>query len=159
MFEFTESIDIDAGRDAVWRRMAHLDRWWLKSNPEHDELEHLDDPPLRKGSRLRIKERIAGIPGTAVGSITRFEPGEVVTWEAPGAQYRLAGVRITIDEGVRWRIESRSGATRVSATVWARFPGRGGGFVELGFRLVRGVEKDREHTRTELKYLKHSIES
>jgi hypothetical protein len=163
MFEFTESIDIEAGNDVVWQLMSDLGRWWPKSNPEHDQLQYLDDPPLHEGSRLRIKERIAGIPGVAVGTITRFEPGKVVTWEADGARYRLAGLRITLDEGVRWELEalpdSQPAATRVSATVWARFPGRGGSLVERGFRLGGGVRKDREHARTELAYLKRTIES
>lgn len=125
---------------------ADLDRWWLQSSPEHYQLGHLDPPPLRQGGRLRIQERIAGIPGTATGTIIRFEPGEVLTWEAQGVL--AGGARDNARRGCDLADRPHLRRSRVSATVWARFQDRWGRLIERGFRVCRGVEKDRKHART-----------
>ena len=162
MFEFTESIVIDAPQEQVWEVMRDVDNWWLPSNPEHISLEHLDDRPATEvGARLRIREKVAGIPADAVGTITAVEQGTAVTWDAE-ATYRLLGLRVDIGEGVTWRIEphSSSSSTQVSAHVWATFPpGVFGKVVAFVFtRVLDGIAKDREHARTELRYLKRTIE-
>ena len=48
-----------------------------------------------EGARLRIRERIGGIPGEATGVITRFDPGEAVTWQAR-ARYRWFGLPVVM---------------------------------------------------------------
>lgn len=161
MFEFAESVLIAAPHSQVWSVLSDLDRWWLASNDEHDSLEHLDSlPPTEVGARLRVREKIGGIPGVAEGTITSVDPGRAVTWEAD-ARYRWFGVPLNVGEGVTWRAEPVDEmTTRVSARVWATFPrhllGRIAGFVFM--HLLNGVEKDREHARTELRYLKKLIE-
>ncbi len=161
MFEFTEMITIEAPPEAVWEFMRDIDRWWPASNPEHDSLVRVDGSgELGVGTRLLIREKIAGIPGEALGTITRWEPGRVVTWDAPQARYRWFGVEQVLGEGVTWRIQQSGAGSVVSATVWARFPpGLRGGVFETVFRLVGGIAKDREHTRVELRYLKAGIEA
>lgn len=162
MFEFTESILIHAPAAAVWRAVQDVRRWWPPSNPDHDSLEAQDsDGVLRVGSRVRIREKIAGISGEATGTITELQPGSLVTWEAPQARYRLFGIPVIIAEGVTWRVEQRDAeSTMVSARVWALFPsGAWGRLVSNLFtRMLNGIDKDREHTRTELRYLKRMIE-
>ncbi len=161
MFEFTESIVIDAPPARVWEVMRDVDKWWLPSNPEHISLEHLDDRPATEvGARLRIREKVAGIPADAVGTITAVEQGTAVTWDAEAA-YRLLGIGVDIGEGVTWRIRPEApSSTVVSAHVWATFPpGIFGKVVAFVFtRLLDGIAKDREHARTELRYLKRTIE-
>lgn len=161
MFDFTESIVIHAPHHDVWNVVRDIDGWWLRSNPDHDSLEHLDHRPATEvGARLRIREKIGGIPGEAVGVITAAEPGKAVTWEAE-ATYRWLGVSLRVDEGVMWSLEPRDDAsTRLSARVWATIPGGIVGRVaSLVFtRLLNGEEKDRAHARTELQYLKRTIE-
>lgn len=123
MFDFTESIVIDAPHERVWEVLRDVDLWWPASNPEHISLEHLDDRPATEvGARLRIRERIGGIPGEAVGTITMVESGAGVTWEAD-ATYRWLGVSVEIGEGVTWRVEPQSASSAVvSARVWASAP-------------------------------------
>lgn len=79
----------------------------------------------------------------------------------PAARYRLLGIGFTIGEGVTWRIETHEpGASTLSARVWATFPGVRGRIAEWIFTgLLNGITRDREHARTELRYLKHAIES
>lgn len=161
MFEFTESIEIAAAKDAVWDVMRDVRDWWPASNPEHDSLEVLDgDGEIARGTRLRIRERIAGIPGEYVGEVTQFEPGQTVTLQAPQAHYRLAGAHVTLGEGVTWTLEETGPQTRVSAHVWGVFPaGWTGRVLEWGFRWMGGLGKDRKHARTELLYLKKRLET
>lgn len=162
MFDFTESVLIEAPHGEVWDVLSDIDRWWLASNPEHDSLEHQDSlAPTQVGARLRIREKIGGIPGDAVGTITAVEPGAAVTWQAD-ARYRWLGVSVQVGEGVTWRAEPYGEATtRVSARVWATFPsslvGRVAAFAFV--RLLNGIEKDRHHAYTELQYLKDLIEN
>ncbi|MFZ1177800.1 MAG: SRPBCC family protein [Mycobacterium sp.] len=162
MFEFSESVAIAAPHSQVWSVLSDIDQWWLASNTEHDSLEHLDSlPPTQVGARLRVREKIGGIPGVAEGTITAVDPGAAVTWGAD-AQYRWFGIPLRVGEGVTWRVEpSDEATTRVSARVWATFPrhlvGRIAAFAFT--HLLNGVEKDREHTRTELRYLKEVIEN
>ena len=164
MFEFTETIVIEAPAAEVWEVMRRVDEWWPPSNHEHISLEHLDDRPVTEiGAHLRIREKIAGIPGEAVGTITDViegPDGAAVTWDAQGT-YRWLGVRFTVDEGVTWRVEPRgTTAAMVSAQVWASVPpGIFGRIVRVTFiRLLNGLAKDREHARSELRYLKRIIE-
>lgn len=141
--------------------MRDLERWWSASNPEHESIERLDDRGIEPGARLRIREKIAGVPGEAVGTITRVEPGTEVTWDAPAARFRWAGIGVTVGEGVTWRAEPGPGGdTEVSARVWATFaPGLAGRLTEWVFkRVLNGVGRDRAHARTELRYLKRILE-
>jgi uncharacterized protein YndB with AHSA1/START domain len=161
MFDFTESVLIDAPHAEVWEVLSDVDRWWLASNPDHDSLEHLDTlAATQVGARLRIREKVGGIPGEADGTITSVEPGRAVTWEAD-ATYRWFGLPLRVGEGVTWRVDPEAdAATRVSARVWATFPkhlvGRIAAFAFV--HLLNGIEKDREHARTELRYLKSLFE-
>lgn len=164
MFEFTETILVNAPPARVWEVMSNIDGWWLASNPEHESLERVgDDSGIEVGAQMRIKEKIAGIPGDALGVITDVKPSSSVTWEAPNTRYRWHGIPITIGEGVTWSIDARrdDASAHVSAHVWATFPpGVSGRLLEWVFvRLLDGVEKDREHARTELRYLKQLIET
>lgn len=162
MFEFTESVRVEAAHQQVWDVLRDIDNWWLASNGEHEDLEHLDDRPVTEvGAKLRIREKIGGIPGEAVGVITAVEPGSAVTWEAD-ATYRWLGLlSVPVQEGVTWRVRPHGdAATEVSARVWASFPGTGiGRLAAFAFtHLLNGVAKDRQHARTELEYLKRVIE-
>lgn len=161
MFEFIETVVIAAPPPVVWVVLQELENWWPASNPEHESIERLDDGGIRVGAVLRVREKIAGVPGEAVGTITRADPQAAVTWEAPKARYRILGVPFTIGEGVTWSVQSEpAGATRLSAHVWATFPGPFGWLLQWMFTfLFRGVEKDREHARTELHYLKRIVET
>jgi hypothetical protein len=161
VFAFTESVEIAAPKPAVWKVMRDIRDWWPASNPEHDRLDVLDvDGEIALGTTLRIRERIAGIPGEAVGEITGFDPGRTVTWQAPAARYRLAGTHVTVAEGVTWTLQEIGATrTRVSARVWAIFPASWyGRLLEWGFKRAGGVDKDRKHARTELAYLKRRLE-
>ncbi len=161
MFEFTESVVIAAPLPVVWEVLQDLENWWPASNPEHESIERLDDGGNQVGAVLRVREKIAGVPGEAVGTITRVDPQAAVTWEAPKARYRIQGVPFTIGEGVTWTVQPEpEGATRLSAHVSATFPGPFGWLLQWTFTyLFRGVEKDRAHARTELLYLKQIVEA
>ncbi|WP_026930083.1 hypothetical protein [Glycomyces tenuis] len=114
------------------------------------------------GTRLRIRETVGGIPGEETGEITQVFPQSSVTWEAPQAHYRWCGVTVTVGEGVTWSLDpSGDGATLLGVHVWATRPagklGRLLGWVFV--HLLRGVAKDREHARIELRYLKCRVET
>lgn len=172
MLDFTESILIEARPARVWAALLDIEQWWPPSNPEHERIERLDhadkitkrgDPvEIGVGTRFRIREKIAGVPGEGVGVVTDIDSGRAVTWEADRMRYRLYGVTFTIAEGVTWRVDPHEPeASLLSARVWARFPeGLLGRMLWLVFRrLLDGVEKDRHHARVELEYLKEAIES
>jgi hypothetical protein len=100
MFAFTESVEIGAPKSAVWEVMRNVREWWPASNPEHDGVDVLDgDGEIALGTRVRIRERVAGIPGEADGHITEFDPERTVTWQAPAARYRLGCARFTNAKG------------------------------------------------------------
>lgn len=160
MFEFTESITIDAPPSDVWDVMTDLEAWWPPSNPEHESLERLDDRGIEVGAQIRIREKVAGIPCVADGQITRVDPMSAVTWEAL-ARYRWFGVSVPVSEGVTWGIQpGDDDTTRVSAHVWATPQGFFGPLVQFVFaHVIDGISKDRQHARTELRYLKRTIEA
>lgn len=172
MLDFTETIPIRAPPARVWVALLDIERWWPPSNPEHKSIERLDDADqvievgqpveIGVGTRFRIREKIAGVPGEGVGVVTGVVSGRAITWEADAMHYRLYGVRFTIAEGVTWSVDPHeSEASLLSARVWARFPdGLVGRILWLVFsRLLNGVERDRHHARVELEYLKKTIES
>ncbi len=160
MFELTESVSIQASPAAVWTVLADVERWWPPSNPEHVRIDvHAADKRIEVGTPVSFEERVAGIAGRAQGTITRCLPGIEVTWEGT-ARYRYAAVRFRVQEGVSWRIADAGGGSTLSAHVWAQFPpGFLGWLLEwTAKRLLRVVERDREHARTELAYLKETVE-
>jgi hypothetical protein len=163
MYEFTETILVEAPPTRAWEVMSDIESWWPAANPEHVSMKPFDDSGVRVGAQFEVCEKVAGIPGEAVRIITVVKPGLAVTWEAPEARYRWYGIPMTISEGVSWRIEQREdqGNTQVSARVWVEFRlGILGSACRWAFvRLLNGIEKDREHARTELRYLKRLIET
>jgi hypothetical protein len=161
MFAFIETISIDAPAETVWNVLQDIEQWWPPSNPEHHSIERLDDRGIEVGARIRIREKVAGIPGEAIGVITNLTPGTEVSWEADEARYRWLGATFTLSEGVTWRVE-RDGddACRLSAHVWAKFPRSPVGWI-ISWTFVHvldGIAKDRRHARAELEYLKNAIE-
>ncbi len=160
MFEFTESIQVNASLSRSWRYLVDVERWWPASNPEHDNIEILgEDRALSVGTQIRIHEKVAGIPGEAVGEVTDYVEEDHLTWEAV-AKYRLWGVPMKVSEGVRWSLRPQDDGVELSATVWAKFPRglRGKSFEWLFKGPLNGVAKDRQHARRELEFIKGELE-
>lgn len=161
MFEFVESITIEASPADVWDYLADVESWWLASNPEHIYLEVLSpDSSIGLDTKIVFEERVAGINGQAQGTITQFDPGTQITWEGQ-AIYNYLGFSLEVHEGVSWLVKSDEQGTQLSAHVWAEFPSSlGGRFFEWYAKAILDVvDKDREHARQELQYLKSAIES
>lgn len=161
MFDFTETIGINAPAQTVWDTLQDIETWWPPSNPEHQSIDRLDELGNNVGARLRIREKIAGIPGEAVGVITDMTPGSEITWHASQARYQWLGATITVGEGVTWRVVPVDADTcRLSAYVWANFPTTlRGRLAAWAFEhLLKGISRDRQHAHRELEYLKKTIE-
>lgn len=78
----------------------------------------MEHAPARGQLVLRIREKVASVPGEAIGKMARFVPGTEVIWHAPTTRYRLFGIRVTVDEAVTWRVHPRGqDATALSAHV------------------------------------------
>ncbi len=122
-YEVSAKATIATTPEKLWKLMQDLEDWWPKSNPEHVSLEILsEDKTIREGTRIRIKEKIAGVPGEAIGEIRDVIKGKQVTWGSDRAVYRYLGIELAVEEGVTWRIQKTEGGTELSADVWARFP-------------------------------------
>jgi len=105
LFEFTETVSIRATPESVWSRLADVESWWLKSNPEHISLEiGSPDKRVAAGTEIAFEERVAGITARASGTVISLTPGVAATWEGM-ANYRYCGFRLAIQEGVTWSIE------------------------------------------------------
>jgi hypothetical protein len=160
MFQFTESVAIAARPDQIWETLVDIEKWWPDSNPEHIGIEVRNSgKPIDVGTEIVFAEYVAGIKGQAAGSITRLIPGREATWEG-AAVYRYYGIRIRVREGVSWLVESQGNTSILSARVWARFPSTFfGRLVEwYTVRLLHVIDRDREHARCELEYLKRVME-
>lgn len=161
MFEITPKIRIEAPPAVVWEFLIDVNNWWLESNPEHIELDvRSADEEIQNGTRIFLRERIAGIPGEALGEISEFDEQRKLTWESDDATYSYFGVRFSVQEGVTWQIKPVDRGTELSAHVWAYFPdGLPGTILEWWFKhVIDGVNKDYEHAMTELRYIKREIE-
>lgn len=161
MLSFTELVTISARPDAVWSRLVELERWWVASNPEHVWLEILSpDKKVVEGTEIRFEERVAGVRAVAEGRVVSLREGVEATWQGR-AVYRYLGMKIPIMEVVQWRVASMSAdLTILSASVSAEFP-RGvlGRVLEWYAKTLTDLEqRDREHTRRELRYLKELVE-
>jgi hypothetical protein len=162
MFEITPKIHIDASPGVVWDYLIEVDNWWLQSNPEHIELEiQSADKEIREGTQMRIRERIAGIPGEALGEISEFDEGSKLTWESNRANYQYFGVQFSVHEGVEWLLAPENDGTELTAHVWAHFPkGLSGAILEWWFKhIMGGVDKDYKHAMIELRFIKSQIEA
>jgi hypothetical protein len=161
MFEFTEAIRIEAPVASVWEYVADVEGWWLASNPEHIRI-NVPGPKsaIGPGTEITFEEHVAGMKGQAKGTITHWIPGTLIEWEGE-ARYHYLGFPLRIREGVSWRVDSLEEETQLSAHVWAVFPsGLAGRIFEWYAKtLLNVVDRDREHARRELEYLKSAIES
>jgi len=93
-------FSIRATPESVWSRLANVESWWLKSNPEHIFLEiGSPDKSVVAGTEIAFGERVAGITARASGTVTSLIPGLAATWEGV-ANYRYYGFRFAIQEGV-----------------------------------------------------------
>jgi hypothetical protein len=160
MFEFTESVHIQAPPNEVWGLLENVERWWPPSNPEHIAIEvRSPDKSINVGTEVIFEERVAGVKAQAEGAITRFVPETEAAWEGTAA-YRYFGFRFLVREGVSWQLAKDGEASVLSARVWARFsPNIFGRALEWYARsMLNVVERDRAHARCELEYLKRTIE-
>ena len=73
------TVDIAAPTDRVWQVISDVRGWpeWTESVDAVD----FDDPPLRVGSRVKIKQ--PRLP-PAVWTVTELTPGRSFTWDARG---------------------------------------------------------------------------
>jgi hypothetical protein len=160
MFEFTEAIVIATPAAAVWAQLADVEQWWPPSNPAHIGIDVCaDEGGIGVGTPVVFEEHVAGIPGRAEGTITRWVPGTEARWEGT-ARYRYWGIHFDVREGVSWRIEAQGDEAKLSAHVWAVFPSTlFGRLLEwYATRVLDVVAHDREHARVELRYLQGLIE-
>lgn len=161
MLAFTESVTMGACPEAIWTRLVDLERWWVASNPEHILVEiESADKKVVEGTEIHFEERVAGVRAVARGRIVSMHPGVEAAWEGE-AVFHYPGLRVLVNEGVKWRLAAVSrDLTIVSANVWAEFPsGLLGGVLEWHAKRLRKMEeREREHTRRELHYLKEWVE-
>lgn len=161
MFQLTESITITSPPHEIWQTLVDIEKWWPPSNPEHIGIEvRSAGKPIEVGTEIHFEERVAGIKGKAAGVITKLLPEREATWEGI-AVYRYYGIPIRILEGVSWSIDSCDSASKLSATVWARFPSNLFGHLAEWYtvKLLNVIDQDRKHARCELEYLKDLIEN
>ena len=161
MFQFTESISIAAQSDEIWNIFEDIEKWWPPANSEHANIEvNTFAKPVDAGTEVNFEERIAGIKGKASGSISRWVYAREARWEGE-AFYRYCGISFRIQESVTWLIERRGKTSLLSAHVAAEFPPTlFGRFIEWYAIKVLGItDRDREHARRELEYLKTRIET
>jgi len=159
-YEIEPEVEIDAPPENVWNFLIDVENWWLKSNPEHDSLTiNGGDKELGVGTKLTIKEKIAGIPCKAKGTVTGYDENKLVEWKAI---YYLLSLRwIKVQAGVRWKLTKiNQKKTALMANVWADFPNQAG-YKVLFFifkNFLNGIEKDYKHAMKELKYIKVNLE-
>ncbi|HEY3478702.1 MAG TPA: hypothetical protein VGL02_07360 [Streptomyces sp.] len=100
-------------------------------------------------------------PGAARAAETSCSRPVPVVNRSSFARYRWLGLPVDVAESVTWSVE-RYGydSMVVRAHVWAEFrAGLRARLLELAFvRLLGGVARDREHTRSELRHLKRMSE-
>jgi len=162
MFEIKAKTVINAPLEKVWEFMKNVKGWWPSSNPQHIDMQILSqDEEIKKGTQIKLKEKIAGVPGEAVGEISDFVDMQKVTWQSRNAVYSLYGVKVVVEEGVTWSLESGENGVELSARVWARFPDTfKGRAMEWVFKnILDGERKDYEHAKKELEYIKDKVES
>ncbi|GLY42774.1 hypothetical protein Amsp01_087970 [Amycolatopsis sp. NBRC 101858] len=112
-----------------------------------------------------VRETLRSLEGdwrgpAAVTESSCSRPAQVLN-RSSFARYRWLGVRVDVAECVTWSVERYGYAgTVVRAHVWAEFrAGLRARLLELAFsRLLGGVARDREHTRSELRHLKRMSE-
>jgi hypothetical protein len=117
------------------------------------------DKKIAIGTEIVFQECVAGVKADVIGTVTSLIPEVEATWGGL-AEYRYMGLHLRIREGVTWRIDTDGNTSNLSAHIWAHFPpsilGR---FIEWYSEAVLNVvDRDREHARCELEYLKRLIE-
>jgi hypothetical protein len=131
VFDYVEGIVIAAPVPAVRETLRSIEGDWLGTSPADERAE---------SSCLR--------------------PAPVLN-RSSFARYRWLGLPVDVAESVTWSVE-RYGydSTVVRAHVWAEFrAGLRARLMELAFsRLLGGVARDREHTRSQLRHLKRMSE-
>src|SRR3989454_3024964 len=121
MFEFEESVSIDAPVSDVWKFVTDVSRWWLPRAPTTLLQLRTAKGLLGLGDEVGFEEWVGGIRGEARGTITEWQQGRAVTWEGE-ATYRYFGVRIRIEESVTWRVTTGSRRPDAVVPVGAWFP-------------------------------------
>ncbi|MEV6643512.1 hypothetical protein [Amycolatopsis sp. NPDC051371] len=134
MFDYVEAIVIAAPVPAVRETLRSIEGEWLGAGAEGGANRRAETSCLR--------------------------PAPVLN-RSSFARYRWLRQPVDVAESVTWSVE-RYGydSTVVRAHVWAEFrAGLHARLMELAFaRLFGGVARDREHTRSALRYLKRMSE-
>lgn len=161
MISITESVTITASPSVIWTQLVDLERWWTASNPDHIRLEiQSPDKSVGEDTQVEFEERVGGVRIVATGRIVSLHENSEATWEGT-ATYRCLGFRVRVERGIKWRIASMSDLAIVSASVWSVFPvGLVGRFMGwYAKKSLKMAEREREHARDELEYLKGLVEA
>lgn len=107
MIEVEASVEIARPPQDVWNYVSRIDKWWLASNPgEHIELSQIGQGNVQRGTAYVLKERIAGIRGEAIITISEYQPPERLEWKSLRAKYKLFGIGLKVKEGGTFKISS-----------------------------------------------------
>jgi hypothetical protein len=162
VIEVEASVEIERSPLDVWDYMSRIDKWWLVSNPdEHIELSVVGKGNIEKGTEFVLKERIAGIRGEAIITISEYQPPKQLEWKSLSAKYRLLGMGLDVEEGGIFKISPTEKGCVLSHRVWGKLDcGLMGIIAEWFFKnILKGERKDFEHTHRELLFIKGEVES
>ncbi len=161
----TESVVINAPREAIWRAVTDFEGTFHESNDAHISTTVTSRPngDFDDGLTFLQVETVGGIRGVLDGHVYDVFPPERYRWSA-NTSYSVWGFEIVeISEGGDLRIEkTRQGeGWRVSHRVFGVFPDSVKGRVLSWFiSAYFGIEADAsQHTLTELEYVKREVES
>lgn len=157
MIEVSNSVDVDATREAAWDLISDFEGVWEPSNPAHCGTKVLDKPkrPIRDGLRWWQREKVGPLTGEFTAMVHGTRPGHAFSWSTT-ATYRLACIPIKVDEGGTFEIlENKAGVT-LRHYLWGKLPNRA---LEWFARFILREEKAMaEHNLTELRYFKRKLE-
>jgi hypothetical protein len=157
MIQDKQTITIAASPEAIWSRITDLEQAY---SYEHEKVQITsDDKSFKDGMRFQEKERIGGILAEVDAEIFDVVPNQQYQFKGK-AIYHYLGMKIPIEEGGKFSIESAGDQSTLSLEAWGYFPDNlYGKIIEFVAKHILNIPKSlARHNLGELNEFKQALE-
>lgn len=161
MIEVTNSVEVSATREAVWKLISDFEGTWGKSNPDHEGTITLskNKRAISDGFAWWHREKIGLVTGEFIAKMHDVSKQQAFSWTTV-ANYELGRMRFKVEQGGTFLIEDGESGLILRHDLWGRVLGTlKGSIVEcVAVHLLGQKKAISKHNLTELLYLKSRLE-
>jgi carbon monoxide dehydrogenase subunit G len=163
MIQLTNSVEVSATREAVWKLISDFEGAWVQSNPDHEETIVISKykRAIHDDFAWWHREKVGVVTGEFIAKMHDVSKQQAFSWTTL-ATYEFGCMRFKVEQGGTFLIEDGEGAKLILRhDLWGRVLGRVKGPITewIAVSLLGQKKAISKHNLTELLYFKKQLEA